>query len=52
MKEDKDFKEGKEVGVWIVYDLEANRKVQELLMNSKYQLTFYPSLKTLRKHIK
>ena len=35
----------KEKGVWIVYDLEANRKIQELLMKEKFAFRFDPSLK-------
>ena len=34
-----------EKGVWIVYDLEANRKIQELLTKNKFVFRFDPSLK-------
>lgn len=35
----------KEEGIWVVYNLEANRKIQELLMKEKFAFTFYPSFK-------
>lgn len=34
----------KEQGVWIVYDLEANRKIQELLIKNSFRFRFDPSL--------
>jgi len=34
-----------EKGVWIVYDLEANRKIQKLLLKEGYAFRFDPSLK-------
>ena len=39
-------KEMKEVGVWIVYNLGANRKIQELLQKEAYIFRFDPSLET------
>ena len=39
----------KEVGVWIVYDLEANRKIQELLLKEKFRFRFDPNLETTSK---
>ena len=46
MKKDKKIKiiEIKEKGVWIVYDLEANRRIQELLQKEGYIFRFDPSL--------
>jgi hypothetical protein len=40
-----------EKGVWIVYDLEANRKIQELLMKEKFSFRFDPSLYVTTKKI-
>ena len=37
-------KEMKEKGVWIVYNLGANRKIQELSMKEGYIFRFDPSL--------
>ena len=34
----------KEKGVWIVYDLEANREIQNLLIKKKFAFRFYPNL--------
>ena len=41
-------KENKEVGVWIVYDLEANREIQGLLTNKKFAFRFDPYLRLIR----
>ena len=38
----------KEVGVWIVYDLEANREIQKLLQKRKFAFRFDPSLEMTR----
>ena len=47
-----DKEERKEIGVWIVYDLEANREIQNLLSNSKYEYRFDPNLNTATKSLK
>ena len=39
----------KEKGIWIVYNLEANRKIQELLMKEKFAFRFDPSIKIIEK---
>ena len=41
----------KEKGVWIVYDLEANREIQTLLQNKRFDFRFDPSLKIEKKKI-
>lgn len=46
-----DYNMNEEKGVWIVYDLEANRKIQELLMKEKFAFRFDPSLKVSAKKI-
>jgi len=38
----------KEVGVWIVCDLEANREIQKLLQKKKFAFRFDPSLEITR----
>ena len=38
----------KEVGVWTVYDLEANREIQKLLQKKKFAFRFDPSLEMTR----
>ena len=38
----------KEVGVWIVYDLEANREIQKLLQKKKFAFRFDPNLEITR----
>lgn len=38
------MKEEKIKGVWEIFDLEANRKIQEMLMRDKYQFRFYAKL--------
>ena len=38
-----------EKGVWIVYDLEANRKIQELLSKEKFVFRFDSNLSILKK---
>lgn len=38
-----------EQGIWIVYDLEANRKIQELLISNKFKFIFVPNLDVLKK---
>lgn len=43
------MKEGKEVGVWIVYDLEANREIQKLLLKKRFTFRFEPSLEITEK---
>jgi len=42
-------KEEKEQGVWVVYDLEANRLIQNLLSEKKFAFKFCPSLEVLNK---
>jgi len=37
--------EDKEKGVWIVYDLKANREIQRLLIEKKFAFRFDPNLK-------
>ena len=36
-------------GVWIVYDLEANREIQKLLIEKKFAFLFLPSTETFSK---
>jgi len=38
-----------EKGVWIVYDLEANRKIQKLLLKEKFAFRFDSTLETIRR---
>lgn len=42
-------KKNPERGVWIVYDLEANREIQTLLQNKRFDFRFDPSLKIEKK---
>ena len=44
-------KEIEEKGVWIVYNLGANRKIQEMLQKEGYMFRFDPSLKIIRRGI-
>jgi len=45
MKEDAIWKE---IGVWIVYDLEANREIQKLLQKKKFAFRFDPNLEIIK----
>jgi len=42
----------KEVGVWIVYDLEANRRIQNFLESSVFKFRFDPNLKVTNQQAK
>ena len=46
---DEKIEELKEEGVWIVYDLEANRRIQNLLQKEGFSFRFDPSLDILRR---
>lgn len=39
-----------EQGIWIVYDLETNRLIQQLLTSNKFAFTFHPNLNFLKIH--
>ncbi len=48
----REHEQEKEVGVWIVYDLEANRKIQELLTKEGFSFRFDPSLEITNRYAK
>lgn len=45
------LKENKKIkGIWVVYDLEANREIQNILMKKRYSFILYPTIDILFKH--
>lgn len=39
-------------GIWIVYSLESNGRIQEILTKGRYAFDFYPDIKTLENKLK
>jgi len=36
-------------GIWVVYDLEANREIQNILTQKKFSFQFSPSLEVFKR---
>ena len=41
-----------EKGIWVVYSLEANNRIQEMLIKAELAFDYYPDIKILHKKLK
>lgn len=44
-------KQMKEKGIWVVYDLKANRKIQHILSKEGFSYTFHPTFEVFKHNI-